>query len=131
MRSEPANLPVVLAAISGEGLSEKRLYTIGYYAVRNKLGSLKGVQIPHPFGGKFKQMMIYVDPLKLQSLGLSTKDVVDAIRDSNIVMAGGTTKIGGSEYQLHPLNTLLSTEEIDNLVITVRDGRPIFIRDVG
>jgi len=131
MRSEPANLPVVLAAISGEGLSEKRLYSIGYYAVRNKLGGLKGVQIPHPFGGKFQQMMIYVDPIKLQSFGLSARDVVTAIRNSNVVMAGGTTKLGGTEYQLHPVNTLLSTEEIDNLVIEVRDGRPIFIRDVG
>ncbi|MHC4071258.1 MAG: efflux RND transporter permease subunit, partial [Planctomycetota bacterium] len=57
LRSEPANLPVVLAAIHGEGLSETELYKIGYYAVRNKMGGLKGVQIPHPFGGKFRQMM--------------------------------------------------------------------------
>ncbi|HJN08971.1 MAG TPA: efflux RND transporter permease subunit [Pirellulaceae bacterium] len=131
LRSEPANLPVVLAAISGEGLSEKELYTIGYYAVRNKMGGLKGVQIPHPFGGKFRQMMIYVDPLKLQSFGLSAKDVVTAIRDSNLVMAGGTVKLGHSEYQLHPVNTLPAEEDIDNVVIEVRDGRPIFIRDVG
>ena len=94
LRSEPANLPVVLAAISGEGLSEKELYTIGYYAVRNKMGGLKGVQIPHPFGGKFRQMMIYVDPVKLQSFGLSAADVVKAVRDSNLVLAAGTVKIG-------------------------------------
>ena len=93
LRSEPANLPVVLAAISGEGLSEKELYTIGYYAVRNKMGGLKGVQIPHPFGGKFRQMMIYVDPIKLQSFGLSAADVVKAMKDSNLVMAGGTVKL--------------------------------------
>ena len=67
---------MVLAAISGEGLSETELYSIGYYAVRNKMGGLKGVQIPHPFGGKFRQMMIYVDPVKLQSFGLSAADVV-------------------------------------------------------
>ncbi|MBC8350659.1 MAG: efflux RND transporter permease subunit [Planctomycetes bacterium] len=131
LRSEPANLPVVLAAISGEGLSEKELYSIGYYAVRNKMGGLKGVQIPHPFGGKFRQMMIYVDPLKLQSFGLSARDVVTAIRDSNLVMAAGTVKLGGSEYQLHPVNTLPTEEDIDNVPIAVRDGRPIFIRDVG
>ncbi len=62
LRSEPSNLPVVLAAISGEGLSETELYKIGYYAVRNRMGGLKGVQIPHPFGGKFRQMMVYIDP---------------------------------------------------------------------
>ncbi len=131
LRSEPANLPVVLAAISGEGLSEKELYTIGYYAVRNKMGGLKGVQIPHPFGGKFRQMMVYVDPVKLQSLGLSADDVVRALRDSNLVLAAGTVKLGQTEYQVHPINTLPTTDDIEAVPITVRDGKPIFIRDVG
>ena len=89
LRSEPANLPVVLAAIHGEGLSETELYKIGYYAVRNKMGGLQGVQIPHPFGGKFQQMMVYVDPVKLQSLHLSAVDVVHALKQANLVMAGG------------------------------------------
>ncbi len=131
LRSEPANLPVVLAAISGEGLSEKELYSIGYYAVRNRMGGLKGVQIPHPFGGKFRQMMIYVDPVKLQSFGLAATDVVKAMKDSNLVMAGGTVKVGGTDLQVHSVNTLPSTDEIDDIPIATRDGRVIFIRDVG
>lgn len=131
LRSEPANLPVVLAAIHGEGLSETELYKIGYYAVRNKMGSLKGVQIPHPFGGKFRQMMVYVDPQKLHSLQLAPIDVVNALKEANLVMAGGTMKLGKTEYQIHPVNTLLTTEDIDNVPIAIRNGRPIFIRDVG
>ena len=131
MRGEPANLPVVLAAISGEGLSEKDLYTIGYYAVRNKMGGLRGVQIPHPFGGKFRQMMVYVDPGKLQSLGLSPRDVTAALTESNLVLAGGTVKIGPTDYQVHPVNTLPATADIEAVPIAVRDGRPITIGDVG
>lgn len=131
LRSEPANLPVVLAAISGEGLSEKELYSIGYYAVRNKMGGLKGVQIPHPFGGKFRQMMIYVDPAKLQAHHVSAKDVVDAMRKSNLVLAAGTARLGGTDYQIHPRNTLPTTEELEEILVAVRDDRPIFIRDLG
>ncbi|MEL6105794.1 MAG: efflux RND transporter permease subunit [Planctomycetota bacterium] len=131
LRSEPANLPVVLAAISGEGLSESELYKIGYYAVRNKMGGLKGVQIPHPFGGKFRQMMVYVDPAKLRGHHLSAKDVVEALRKSNLVLAAGTAEIGGTDYQIHPRNTLPTTEEIEAIPIVVRDGAPIFIRDVA
>ncbi|TWT97097.1 efflux RND transporter permease subunit [Neorhodopirellula pilleata] len=131
LRSEPANLPVVLAAISGEGLSESELYTIGYYAVRNKMGGLQGVQIPHPFGGKFRQMMVYVDPDKLRAYHVSATDVVDAMQKSNLVLAAGTARMGGTDYQIHPRNTLPGTEEIEAIPITVRDGRPIFIRDVG
>ncbi len=131
LRSEPANLPVVLAAIHGEGLSETELYKIGYYAVRNKMGGLQGVQIPHPFGGKFRQMMVYVDPVKLQSLHLSPADVVHALKQANLVMAGGNIKVGSTDYLVHPINTLPGTEDIDNVPITTRAGRTIFIKDVG
>lgn len=131
LRSEPSNLPVVLAAISGEGLSESQLYTIGYYAVRNKMGGLKGVQIPHPFGGKFRQMMVYVDPAKLRGYHLSATNVVEALRKSNLVLASGTAEIGNTDYQIHPRNTLPDTEEIESIPVVVRDGRPIFIRDVA
>ena len=131
MRSEPGNMPVLLAAISGEGLSETELYKIGYYAVRNKMGGLKGVQIPHPFGGKFRQMMIYVDPDKLASHHLSADDVVQAMEKGNLVMAGGTVKMGDLDYQVHPVNTLLTPADIDNVPITVRHGQTIYIKDIG
>lgn len=131
LRSEPSNLPVVLAAISGEGLSESQLYSIGYYAVRNKMGGLKGVQIPHPFGGKFRQMMVYVDPAKLQAHNVSAKDVVDAVTKSNLVMAGGSARMGGTDYQVHPKNTLPTTADIEAIPVAVRNGNPVFVRDVG
>ena len=131
LRSEPANLPVILAAIGGEGLSESELYTIGYYAVRNKMGGLRGVQIPHPFGGKFRQMMVYVDPSRLRAVGLSAQDVVEALNHSNLVLAAGTARLGHYEYQIHPENTLPNVDDIMAVPIAVRDDRPIFIRDVG
>jgi HAE1 family hydrophobic/amphiphilic exporter-1 len=131
MRSEPGNMPVLLAAISGDGLSETELYKIGYYAVRNKMGGLKGVQIPHPFGGKFRQMMIYVDPNKLASHHLSADDVVKAMEKANLVMAGGTVKMGELDYQVHPINTLPTPADIDNVPVAVRDGQTIYIKDIG
>jgi multidrug efflux pump subunit AcrB len=131
LRSEPSNLPVVLAAISGEGMSESELYSIGYYAVRNKMGGLKGVQIPHPFGGKFRQMMVYVDPIKLQAHHVSATDVVEALRKSNLVLAAETARLGGTDYQIHPRNTLPTPEDIEAIPVAVRNDRPIFIRDLG
>lgn len=131
LRSEPGNMPVVLAAISGEGLSETELHEIGYYAVRNKMAGVEGVQIPHPFGGKFRQMMVYVDPEKLRAYDLSAMDVVEALRESNLVLAGGTLRMGETEYQVHPISTLPAVEDIEAVPIAVRGGSPIFIRDIG
>lgn len=131
LRSEPANLPVILAAISGDGLDETTLYKIGYYAVRNKMGGLEGVQIPHPFGGRFRQMMVYVDPARLQAHDLTITDVVEAVRESNLVLGSGTVRLGETDYQVHAVNTLPGVEEIDAIPIAVRDGQPIFLRDIG
>ena len=131
LRSEPGNLPVVLAAISGEGLSEKDLYQVAYYGVRNKMGGLKGVQVYHPFGGKYREMMVYVDPKRLRAVGLSPKDVSDALQKANLVLAAGTADISTIEYQIHALNTLPSADDIAATLIAVRNGRPVFIRDIG
>ena len=131
LRSEPANLPVVLAAISGDGLDETVLYKIGYYAVRNKMGGLKGVQIPHPFGGRFRQMMVYVDPARLQAHDLTLTDIVEAVRNSNLVLGSGTLRLGETDYQVHAVNTLPGEDEINAIPIAVRDGHPIFLRDIG
>ena len=95
------------------------------------MGGLEGVQIPHPFGGKFRQIMVYVDPAKLQAHQISATDVVDALQKSNLVLAAGTARIGGTDYQVHPKNTLPTTEQVGGVPVAVRDGQPIFIRDVA
>ncbi|MEM6365438.1 MAG: efflux RND transporter permease subunit, partial [Planctomycetota bacterium] len=77
------------------------------------------------------QMMIYVDPDKLRSLHLSAKDIVEALQKSNLVLAAGTAKVGGTDYQIHPRNTLPTVEEIESIPVTIRDGRPIFLRDLA
>ena len=95
------------------------------------MGGLKGVQIPHPFGGKFRQMMVYADPEKLRAHSLALSDVVKDLSEANLVMAGGTMKMGKTEYQVHTVNTLPSSDDIDNIPVAVRNGRTIFIRDIG
>ena len=112
LRSEPGSLPVVLAAVSGEGLSEKDLYQVAYYGVRNKMGGLKGVQVPHPFGGKYRQMMVYVDPVRLRSVGLSPKDVAEALRAANLVLGSGTAEIDRSSTKCTPSTRCPASDEI-------------------
>ena len=76
-------------------------------------------------------MMVYVDPAKLQSHHVSAADVVKALRKSNLVLAAGTARMGGRDYQVHPRNTLPTTSEIEEIPVAIRDGHPIFIRDLG
>jgi HAE1 family hydrophobic/amphiphilic exporter-1 len=56
----------------------------------------QGREIPPPFGGKYRQIMVYVDPFKLSSRELSPMDVVNAVNDSNLILPAGDVKIGPS-----------------------------------
>src|SRR5579863_6466482 len=63
---DASSLPVCLITLQGHGLDETQLRDLGQFAVRNQIASAPGASVPPPFGGKYRQIMVYVDPLKLQ-----------------------------------------------------------------
>ena len=76
MKFDASSLPVCLITLKGKDLNETQLRDVGQFAIRNQIAVAPGASIPPPFGGNYRQIMVYVDPLKLQSHGLSVMDVV-------------------------------------------------------
>src|ERR687883_302293 len=64
---DASSLPVCLITLKGTGLNETALRDLGQFTVRNQLASVPGASVPPPFGGKYRQIMVYVDPAKLHS----------------------------------------------------------------
>ena len=62
-----ANLPVCLITLQGQGLSETQMKDLGQFEVRNQVASVAGASVPQPYGGRYRQIMVYVDPLKLEA----------------------------------------------------------------
>src|SRR6202040_960030 len=85
MQFDASSLPVCLVTLKGEGLSEAQLRDYGQFTVRNQLAVVPGASIPQPFGGKYRQVMVYVDPAKLQAYQLSPMDIVRAVNNANII----------------------------------------------
>ena len=79
LKFDASSLPVCLVTLKGEGLSETQLRDIGQFRSAIRSPVVKGAEIPPPFGGKYRQVMVYVDPYKLLSRGLSVMDVVNAV----------------------------------------------------
>src|SRR5262249_6013901 len=79
LKFDTSSLPVCLVTVKGEGLNETQLHDLAQFQIRNQIAVVKGAEIPPPFGGKYRQVMVYVDPLKLISRQLSVMDVVDGI----------------------------------------------------
>src|SRR5450432_2545154 len=94
LKFDASSLPVCLITLKGEGLNETQLRDLGQYNVRNQVANVAGASVPPPFGGRYRQIMVYVDPLKLEAHNMSLMDVVDAVNDSNLILPAGDVRIG-------------------------------------
>ena len=115
LKFDASSLPVCLITLKGEGLNETQLRDLGQYDVRNQVANVPGASVPQPFGGRYRQIMVYVDPLKLEANQLSVMDVVRAVNDSNLILPAGDVRIGKLDYNLYTNSQLPSTQEINSV----------------
>ena len=125
-----STVPILQLGLSGNGLSEQQLYDFGVNFIRVQLATVQGASIPNPYGGKQAQIQVDLDPRALQAKGLSPTDVVNAIALQNLILPGGTSKIGGYEYDVRLHGSPDTVEELNDLPIKMGDS-PIYIRDVA
>src|SRR5271169_4329416 len=102
LKFDASSLPVCLITLKGEGLNETQLRDLGQYNVRNQIANVPGASVPQPFGGRYRQIMVYVDPLKLDAHELSLMDVVRTVNDSNLILPAGDVKIGPFDRSIYP-----------------------------
>ena len=76
------NLPCCLVTLKGEGLNETQLKDLAQFAVRNQIANVPGASVPQPYGGGYRQIMVYIDPIKLEAHEMSVMDVIDALNKS-------------------------------------------------
>jgi CzcA family heavy metal efflux pump len=126
-----SSVPILQLALSGEGLDEKQLFDLGVNFLRTGLVTVPGVSIPYPYGGKLPQVEVDLNPVALQSKGLSPSDVVNTISLQNLILPAGTAKIGSYEYQVDLNGAPLAVQELNDLPIKTVGGSTIYIKDVA
>jgi multidrug efflux pump subunit AcrB len=131
LKSDASSLPVCLVALKGKGLSETQLRDLGQFAVRNQIASVPGASVPQPFGGKYRQIMVYVDPDKLEANQLSVMDVVRKVNESNLILPAGNVPIGPIDYNIYTNSQLRTVEDINNMPLKVVGQSPVLVKDVG
>ncbi len=126
-----SSVPILQLGVSGKGLSEQQLNDYAVNFVRPQLVTTPGAVIPYPFGGKQRQVMVYVNPNLLLSKGLAPTDILNAITNQNLVLPGGTTKIGALEYDTRLNGAPRTVAELNNLPIKQVGNSTIYLRDVA
>ena len=126
-----SNVPILQLGLSSKMLSEQQLYDLGLNFIRTQLATVQGAQVPLPYGGKSRQIMIDIDPAKLYGKGLSPVDVSNAINVQNVILPAGTQKIGDREYNVRLNSSPEVLQVLNDLPIKQVNGAVIYIRDVA
>ena len=124
-------VPILQLGLSGKNLSEPQLNDLGINFVRTQLVTVPGASIPYPFGGKTRQVMVTLNQARLQSKGLSSNDVLQAIQSQNLIEPGGTAKLGQFEYDVDINSDAQAVSELNDLPIRTVNGTTVYVRDVA
>jgi multidrug efflux pump subunit AcrB len=126
-----STVPILQLGLSSKGLSEQQLNDIGLNFIRPQLVTIPGAVVPNVYGGKQRSIMLNLDPKLLQAKSLSPIDVLNAMSAQNIVLPGGTAKIGEDEYDIHINSSPITLEGISDLPLRQVNGTTIYLHDVA
>jgi multidrug efflux pump subunit AcrB len=130
LKSDASSLPVCLVALNGEGMTDGSLKDIAQNFVRNQLAGVPGASIPQPFGGPWRQIQFYVDPMKLEARQISPMDVVRSLGQANVILPAGDVQIGNLDYNIYS-NAQFNLKDASRYPIKMNGENPVVMSDVG
>jgi multidrug efflux pump subunit AcrB len=126
-----SSVPVLQLSLNSDNLNEQQLYDFGIYRVRQALAPVPGVTLPTPAGGKYRQIMVDIDPDKLLSRGLTPLDIVNAVNTQNLTLPSGTAKIGKIQYTVRTNATPATIDDLNQMPVKFVNGATILLKDVA
>jgi multidrug efflux pump subunit AcrB len=126
-----SSVPVLQIGLSSETLNEQQLYDYGIYRLRQQLAPIHGITLPTPAGGKYRQIMVDIDPLKLQAKGLTPIDVVNAVNAQNLTVPSGLAKIGDTQFTVRTNSLPTKIDDLNNIPVKFVNGATVFVKDIG
>jgi multidrug efflux pump subunit AcrB len=126
-----SSVPVLQIGLSSDNLNEQQLYDYGIYRLRQRLAPIHGVTLPTPAGGRYRQIMVDLDPAKLQAKGLTPLDIVNSVNTQNLTLPSGTAKIGDTQYAVRTNATPVVLDDLNNIPVKFANGATVFLKDVG
>ena len=131
IRYSASNVAILQASLGSETLTEQQITDLGQNALRGSLAVVQGAQIPFPYGGKTRQVMVDLDLQKLAGYGLTPSDVSAAVNAQNLILPGGTAKIGPREYAVRVNGSPEIVADLNDLPVKTVNGTTVYIRDVA
>lgn len=131
LKFDASNMPVCLITLKGKGLNETRLKDLAQFSVRNQVANVPGASVPQPYGGRYRQIQVYVDPVKLEAHQMSVMDVVKSLNESNLILPAGDVRIGPKDYNIYANSQVPIVDQINNLPLKTVGNSSVMVGDIG
>ncbi len=131
LKYDASSVPVLQIGLGSKVLSEQEVFDYGQNFIRTQLATIQGASVPLPYGGKFRQVMVDLDPDSMYAKGVSATDVSNALNLQNLILPAGTAKFGDRDYGIKLNSSPRLMKEINDLPVRVVNGASIYLKDVA
>ena len=123
--------PVCLVTLKGQGLNETNLKDLAQFQVRNQISNVQGASVPQPYGGTYRQIQVYVDPLKMEARNLSLNDVVESVNSSNLILPAGDVRIGTKDFNIYANSQFPDAKSMNEMPLKSVGNSSVLVADIG
>src|SRR5579875_2166186 len=123
--------PVCLVTLQGKGMNETELKDLAQFEVRNQISNIQGASVPQPYGGTYRQIQVYVDPLKMEARNLSLNDVVQAVNSSNLILPAGDVRIGDKDFNIYANSQFADAKSMNAMPLKSVGNGSVLVADIG
>ncbi len=131
VRYNTTTVPILQIGVGSDTLSEQQLYDLGLNFIRTQLATVPGAQVPLPYGGEPRQVMVDIDQRALLAKGMSAADVTNAIAAQNLILPAGSAKMGTRAYNVRLNSSPELLSALNDMSIREVNGAMVYIRDVA
>ena len=131
IKYDASAVPVLQLGLQSDSLAEQELFDLGQNFIRTQLATIQGAAVPLPFGGKFRTVMVDLNPDALFAKQLSPADISTALGNQNLILPAGTAKIGDKDYQIKLNSSPRTLDEMNRLPVKVVNGATVYLGDVA
>lgn len=117
--------------VTSDSLSLAELKTLHDYTIRPRLRTVAGVSEVNSWGGFIEQVHVVADPARLAARDLTLDELHDALDENNRTFGGAYVETAGERFTIRGMGRAESLEEIGRMVVAVRSGAPVLVRDVA